>query len=115
MNQLFIELYFDEDVDVLIADLVRARGFQAATTQEANNIGIGDEQQLAYASDLQKTFFTHNRVDFERLAEEYFATGREHYGIIIAVRRAPYEIVRRLLAIMNNVTADEMMNQLRYM
>ncbi len=28
MNQLFIELYLDEDVDVLIADLVRARGFK---------------------------------------------------------------------------------------
>jgi hypothetical protein len=34
--------------------------------------------------------------------------------IIIAVRRSPYEIVRRLLAILNHVPADEMKNQLRY-
>jgi hypothetical protein len=39
MNRLFIELYLDEDVDVFIADLVRARGFKAITTQEAGQIG----------------------------------------------------------------------------
>ena len=27
MSRLFIELFLDEDVDVLVADLVRARGF----------------------------------------------------------------------------------------
>ena len=115
MNRLFIELYLDEDVDVFIADLVRARGFKAITTQEAGQIGKGDEEQLAYSVSLQNTFFTHNRDDFEKLAEEYFEAGKEHHGIIIAVRRQPYEIVRRLLAVLNNVTADEMKNQLRYM
>jgi hypothetical protein len=35
VNQLFIELYLDEDVDVLVADLVRARGFRATTAQES--------------------------------------------------------------------------------
>jgi hypothetical protein len=29
MNRLFVELYLDEDVDVLVADLVSARGFKA--------------------------------------------------------------------------------------
>jgi hypothetical protein len=27
VNKLFIELYLDEDVSVLVADLLRARGF----------------------------------------------------------------------------------------
>ena len=115
MNHFFIELYLDEDVDVLIADLLRARGFKATTTQEARQLGNGDEEQLNYAVTRRKTFFTHNRNDFERIAEEYFAAGKEHHGIIIGVRRQPYEIARRLLAILNNVTADEMKNQLRYM
>jgi hypothetical protein len=114
MNQLFMQLYLDEDVDVLIADLVRARGFIVTTTQEAAHIGSNDEEQLANAVNLQSTFLTHNRDDFEDLAGEYFATGREHYGIIIAVRRSPYEIVRRLLVIMNEFTADEMKNHIRY-
>ena len=114
MSRLFIELYLDEDVDVLIADLMRARGFKATTTREAGRTGSADKDQLAYAVSLRKTFFTHNREDFERLAGEYFAAGKEHHGIIIAVRRSPYEIVRRLLVIQNNVTADEIKDQLRY-
>jgi hypothetical protein len=32
MSRIFIELYFDEDVDVLIAQFVRARGFVVVTT-----------------------------------------------------------------------------------
>lgn len=80
MNQFFIELYLDEDVDVLIADLLRARGFKATTTQEAGQLGSGDEDQLAYAVTQQKALFTHNRNDFERVAEEYFAAGKKHHG-----------------------------------
>ena len=114
MNQLFIEFYLDEDVDVLIADLLRARGFKATTTQEAGQLGSSDVEQLAYAGKMQRAFFTHNRGDFERLVEECFTSGKERYGIIIAVRRSPYEVVRRLLVILNNVMADEMKNQVRY-
>lgn len=114
MRRLFIELYLDEDVDVLVADLLRARGFVVLTTREAGQLGRDDESQLAYAVSQQKTFFTHNRADFETLAQSYFAAGQAHYGIIIAVRHDPYELVRRLLLILNQVTTDEMQDQLRY-
>jgi hypothetical protein len=114
LSRLFIELYTDEDVSVLLADLIRARGFSVATTQEAGNLGRSDEEQLAHAVGEQKAFLTHNRADFERLAREYFASGTPHYGIIIAVRRPPREIARRLLSLLNQVTADELMNQIRY-
>ena len=114
MSRIFIELYLDEDVDVLLADLLRARGFTVITTREAGQLGKDDVSQLDYAVSRQKTFFTHNRADFEALAQTCFTTGRPHYGIIIAVRRDPYELIRRLLIILNRVTADEMENQLRY-
>ena len=32
MSRLFIELYLDEDVDVVVGDLLRARGFVSGTT-----------------------------------------------------------------------------------
>ncbi len=79
MSSLFIELYLDEDVDVLIADLVRARGFVATTTQEAGQIHNSDIVQLAYAASQRKTFLTHNRADFEALAHEYFSAGQMHW------------------------------------
>ena len=114
MSRLFIALYLDEDVSVLIAELLRARGFVAVTTLEAGRLGSTDQAQLNYANSHQSALLTHNRADFEVLAQRYFASGETHHGIIIATRRPPYELVKRLLAILNSATADEIVNQLRY-
>ena len=114
MSRLFIELYLDEDVNIMVADLLRSRGFVAETTRDGGQLGNNDREQLEYAIAHQKTILTHNRRDFELLAIEYAEAERSHSGIILAVRHSPYEIVRRLLRIINHVTADEMSNQLRY-
>jgi predicted nuclease of predicted toxin-antitoxin system len=114
LNQLFIDLYLDEDVNVLIADLVRARGFQVTTTQEAGQVGTTDENQLAFATSQGKAILTHNRVHFEALAQIYFEEKKAHCGIIIAVRRAPKELSRRVLILLDSVTADEIENQIHY-
>ena len=114
MSRLFIELYLDEDVDVLIAQLIRARRFVVVTTQEAGQLRNNDAEQLTYAVSQHKTLLTHNRVDFEALAQTYFVAGQPHDGIIVAVRRPPRDIARRLLRILNAVTAEEMHNQVRY-
>jgi predicted nuclease of predicted toxin-antitoxin system len=114
VNHFFIELYLDEDVDVLVADLLRTRGFVATTTRDAGKLQASDAERMACALGRQETLLTHNRADFEALARTYLATGQFHHGIIIATRHPPYEIVRRLLLILNQVTADEMQDQLRY-
>ncbi len=114
MNRLFISLYLDEDVDILVADLLRARGFSAQTTREAGNLHATDAEQLAFAATNQLTLLTHNRADFEALHAQFHTANRNHAGIIIATRRLPYEVVRRLLLILDQVTADEMDGQLRY-
>ena len=114
MSDLFIHTYLDEDVSVVVAALIRARAFGATTTVEAGNRGRSDAEQLAFAAGQGWCLLTHNRADFEVLAREYLAAGRHHAGIVVAVRRTPAEIARRLLAILNDVTANEMVDQLRY-
>jgi len=114
MKQLFIDLYLDEDVDVLVSGLVRARGFGALTTQEARQIGKTDAEQLAFAASRRKTLLSHNRVDFEALARQYFEEGKTHSGIILAVRRKPQELCRRLFILLNSFTAEEMESQIKY-
>ena len=114
MGDLFIDLYLDEDVDVLVAELIRARGFLVETTRDAKQLNKSDAEQLVYAISQRKALVTHNRADFERLAQEYFSSGKMHYGVILAVRHAPQELARRLLILLNQVTADEMRNQVRY-
>jgi hypothetical protein len=53
-------------------------------------------------------------VDFEKLAAQYFDDQTEHCGIIIAVRRLPADLTLRLLAVLNSLNAEQMMNQIRY-
>lgn len=114
MNNLFIRLYLDEDVHVLVADLLQARGFDVVTARDAEKLQVSDEEQLAYAVSQSRALVTHNRTDFEALVQDYFAVGNMHYGVIYAVRRSPHDIAKRLLAILNQVTAEEMQNQVRY-
>ncbi|MBE9212367.1 DUF5615 family PIN-like protein [Plectonema cf. radiosum LEGE 06105] len=49
MSKIFISIYLDEDVNVLLADLLKARGFEAITTRQAAQLSKADEEQLAYA------------------------------------------------------------------
>jgi predicted nuclease of predicted toxin-antitoxin system len=114
MSGFFIRLYLDEDVHVLVADFLKARGFDAITARDAGQLQISDEEQLAYAISQERTLVTHNRTDFEELILDYFNTEQTHYGVIYAVRRSPQEIAQRLMVILNHVTADEMENQVRY-
>jgi len=115
LNRLFIHLYLDEDVDVLIAQLLRGRGFDATTTFDAERVGSSDEQQLLYASANEMAVLTHNRSDFEALANRFYETGQTHAGIFIATRHPPQRIVQRLLILLNDITADDMVNQLIYL
>jgi len=99
---------------VLIADLLKARGFDVVTTRDAGQLQATDAEQFAYAIRQGRTMVTHNRVDFEALVQSHFEAGQIHYGVIFAVRRPPQDIAQRLLAILNHLTADEMQNQVRY-
>lgn len=114
MSSIFICLYLDEDVNVLVADLLRAKGFDAIAARDAGQLRVTDAEQLAYAVSQSRTLVTHNRTDFEELVQAYFNSGKMHYGVIFAVRRSPQDIAQRLLAILNQVTSDEMHNQVRY-
>jgi len=114
VNELFIKFYLDEDVDVLIAELIRSQNFQAISTDEVGHKGNSDPQQLEYAVSRNCTIVTHNRVDFEELAQAYFFDNQIHHGIVIAVQRSPHEVAERLLKILNDFTADEMKNQIIY-
>jgi hypothetical protein len=115
MTRLFVELYLDEDVDILVAELVGARGYSVVTTRDAGQLGNTDAEQLAHAVREQRAILTHNRLHFEALGREYLASGRSHSGILLANRHPPYELARRLFLLLNQVTADELKDQIRYL
>ena len=112
--KLFAKVYLDEDVSVLIGTLLQARGFSACTARDEGMLGENDPDQLAHAVSLEHCIVTHNRVHFEQLQDEYITSDQRHFGIIVATRRSPYEVTRRLTVLLNTLTADEFENQLFY-
>ena len=74
--QLFVRLYLDEDLSVLIKRLLASRGYDILTTQEAAKIGASDADQLAFAIEQGRAIVTHNRRDFDALAKEYVDSQR---------------------------------------
>lgn len=113
-SPLFARLYLDEDVHMRVAKIVRGRGFTIRTTRGAERLGATDAEQLAFAADQGLVVVTHNRSDVEALARRYFEEGRSHAGIICAVRRPPRDTARRLVALLNDRTAGEFVDQLLY-
>ncbi|MBI4305371.1 MAG: DUF5615 family PIN-like protein [Chloroflexi bacterium] len=114
MNRLFAAVYLDEDVSVVLAEMLRTRGFRTVTTRDAHGLGASDQEQLEHANLQQMALLTHNRVDFEAWHKRYLAEGRQHCGIIIAARRRPQQMAGNVLRLLNRLTADEMRGQLLY-
>ena len=112
---LYIRLYFDEDVSADIVRNLKHRGFDVLSTREAGRLQLDDDAQLAFAVAEGRALVTHNRRGFELRHQQYLERGQTHYGIIIARRRAnDAAVVARLLEVLNVVSAEEMVNQLRY-
>ncbi len=116
---LFIALYTDEDVTSELAPLLRERGFAAQSALEAELINADDAAQLAYAVEHGMALLTCNADDFLTLARQYADAGRPHAGIIISSeqfsRRRLGELLRRVLRLLNTLTADELQNAVVYL
>ncbi len=91
-----VKLYLDENVNVLLASLLRARNIEVSTTLESNMLGTSDEEQLDYATSRDAALVTHNRVDFENLFQKYIESSKRTSGIVILIRRDVYTMAQRL-------------------
>jgi len=97
-----LRVYLDEDVDVLLTQLLGARGFDCIAASHVGHLAWSDEQHLAWAQSEARVLITHNRLDFENQARQWWQAQRDHAGVILAMRRATsYELFRRLLSVLN--------------
>ena len=74
-------LYADEMFPRKVSELLRTMGHDVLTVQEAGkaNLGIPDEQVLAFAIADNRTVITLNRQDFIKLHR----SSPEHLGIVV--------------------------------
>ena len=63
--KIFASLYLDEDMNNMVATLLRSRGIDAVTVQKSEMSGKSYQEQLAYAAANDRCILTHNRVDYE--------------------------------------------------
>jgi len=113
--QLFIAFYTDEDVHQQLAQKIRERGFDAVSAHEEGNFQVDDEKHLEYATAQHRAVLTHNQRHFEPLHRKWLSEGRDHAGIILSPQIELGELLRRILRLLDHVTADEMQNNLRYL
>ena len=111
-DTLFARLYLDEDVFKDIAPALRARGFDAISVHELGHYGWSDTEQLSNAAAEGRVIFTFNAPDYIALHKRCLDAGTPHSGIIVSKQRPIRETLRRLLDLLNRVTAEEMTNQL---
>jgi len=107
-------LYFDEDVSVVLASILRARGFDVLTTRDAENRGQSDIGQLTFSAKNHRALLTHNRLDFEALHGKFVEEGKPHEGIILARRRPPGEMAARIGRLLTKLGPTGIRDQLLY-
>jgi hypothetical protein len=83
-EQLFIRIYTDEHITALLAPALRRRGYVAQSCVEANALGWKDEQHLVYAAERGMALMTSDASDFIPILKRWYASKREHAGIILA-------------------------------
>jgi len=114
---LHIRLYLDEHVWRKLAAELRERGFDAVNVYDAGQAGLSDEEQWEYAAAQGRALLTFDKDGgrFIAMASEWFYAGRPHYGLIISAQLERGELLRRVLNLLNSVTADEMANTVRFL
>ena len=110
-----ISLYFDEHIQLALAEALRIRGVAVLTTQEAGNIGLDDLGQLAFATKDKRSLFSYNKRHFAKIHYQWNAMKKTHAGIILSDQLPIGVLLRRLMRLNFSLTSDEMKNRLEYL
>lgn len=113
-----LRLYFDEDsMSHALVEALQSRGVDVLTPLDVGTIGWPDEEQLQFASEAGCAIFPCNVGDFLVLHSKWQEGHRNHAGIILAQQQqfSVGELMRRLLRLISNRTAESMLNQVEFL
>lgn len=114
MEQAKIKLLLDEHIWVDLAVVLQQRGFDAI---HVNSIGrsLDDEFILKFAAQESRAVLTNNFKDFAKLAEDWFAAGHEHAGIVFTLQLTPSELIRQCDRMLRVLSSDDVKNNIRWL
>ncbi|OLP18407.1 hypothetical protein BST81_10880 [Leptolyngbya sp. 'hensonii'] len=112
-----IRLFIDEDsMDQRFIKSLEARGVDVTTVGKVRTLGFSDEEQLILATEQHRVLYTFNVGDFCQLHHKYLTEGWTHSGIIISSQDYSIgEQLRRVLKLIGNKSAEDMVNQLVFL
>jgi hypothetical protein len=113
-----IRLYLDEDAQRNSLVLVlRERGVDGKTANEAGHINVLDEKHLEYAAHAGRVLYSFNIRDYHFLHTSHLDNHQTHAGIILAQQQrfGTGEQLRRLLRIIHTKTAEQMHCHLEFL
>ncbi len=96
---------------------LRDRGIDLTTVFEEGLVALDDRVQLDHAIAQGRTIYTYNTKHFQQLHNEYAVGGKRHAGIIVVShqRHSVGGQIRRLLALIQDRSAEEIENVLHYL
>lgn len=111
-----IKLYLDEDAQRTdLIQALRARQIDVVTVSDVDLLGQSDNAQLQYATEQGRVIFTFNRGDFFHLHTEWLRSERHHAGIIVSNQVGTGIVVRRLLQLIDEKSASDMLDWLEFL
>lgn len=110
-----VKFYLDEDVPVSFSQALLNRGVNISTTQETDNVGNTDIQQLKFANQKKRVIITHNKRDFIKLHKEFLESNRQHCGIIVSDQLPVGVLLKRVMKLWFTVDANDMKNRLEFL
>ena len=115
-EELIVSIYLDADVERMIAKALRRQGHTCRAADEVGMKRASDEAQLEYAARMGHALVTYNVEHFAPLHAQYLRKGWEHSGIVLIPKRwGASEVLRRLLNLLDAVTADEIRNNVKWL
>lgn len=109
------KLLLDEQIWVYLATLLREQGFDAYHVTEAGLGNTPDPVILEEAVKNHQAVVTFNIKDFIPLAHEYMTEGKEHYGIVVSNEIPQGELKKRVIKLLESVSAEELKNMVRFL
>jgi hypothetical protein len=108
-----VKLYLDHDISYRLAEQLRAQGYDAVGAWEVGNASLDDSAQLEYAANQGRVLVTCNTQDFVPHYLTWWNAGRHHSGIVTSEQLEFGEMLRRLVCLVETVTAAEMRDMIR--
>jgi predicted nuclease of predicted toxin-antitoxin system len=109
------KLLLDEHIWAYLAKILRAQDFDVIHVNEVDLFATPDDKIMEYAVDEHRAAVTFNIRDFVPLAVQYYEDGKEHYGVVVSNQLSRGELQKRVTELLVSVTAEELMNSVRYL